>query len=225
MKTYMCEQYSPQWWNLRRGIPTASQFDRIMTPVKRQYSSAARKYARELVAESAVNWTPPFYASQAMQHGTNTEPEARAWYAFTYDDLPVQQVGFCVTDDGLIGCSPDFLAGSVGGGEIKCPQPDTHLGYLDDCVLPPDYACQVHGSLIVTGRQWWDFVSYCPGLPPFVVRVVPDDFTEQLRGYIGRFLTELASVRRLLNPTEPAELPAPIGGELFAGATQGAPPR
>jgi hypothetical protein len=45
----------------------------------------------------------------------------------------------------------------------------------------------VHGSLIVTGRAYWWFLSYCPGLPPFLTKVVPDDFTKRLRQELERF--------------------------------------
>jgi hypothetical protein len=33
---------------------------------------------------------------------------------------------------------------------------------------------QIQTGLLVTGRKWLDFVSYCAGLPMFVKRVFPD---------------------------------------------------
>lgn len=189
-----CEQGTPEWHAARMGIPTASQFARIMTPAKRGYSSQASGYICELIAELR-GVEKDRYTSDAMQHGIDTEAEARAWYAFTRD-IDVRQVGFCMTDDGRFGCSPDGLVGDDGGAEIKCPEPKTHVEYLLDGGLPLAYKCQVHGSLFVTGRAWWDFVSYCPPMPELVVRVTPDDFTDALRGALDRFHAEFEAAKK-----------------------------
>ncbi|OUL17295.1 hypothetical protein B0X78_00245 [bacterium AM6] len=55
----------------------------------------------------------------------------------------------------------------------------------------------MHGSLIITGRTWWDFMSYCPGYDPLIVRVQPDGFTEKLQGHLDRFLREYHAARAL----------------------------
>jgi hypothetical protein len=47
--------------------------------------------------------------------------------------------------------------------------------YLDKGKLPTTYIQQVQGSMLVTGRAWWDFMSYYPGLPPLIIRVERDD--------------------------------------------------
>ena len=44
-------QYSPEWWNVRRGIPTASEFDRILTPATGKPSKSADGYACQLIGE------------------------------------------------------------------------------------------------------------------------------------------------------------------------------
>lgn len=198
-----CEQLSLEWWQTRRGVPTASQFNRIITPAKRRYSSQARKYACELVAELR-DFNPPWlsnqgrpYRSTAMQNGVDTEPEARRWYEVERN-TDVTRVGFCLSDDLRFGCSPDGLIGDDGGLELKCPLLATQAEYLDAGVVPLEYLPQVHGSLIVTGRQWWDFMSYAPGLPPLLIRVVPDDFTEALRTCLDRFHEEYQELRRKL---------------------------
>lgn len=197
MKVFMCEQRSREWWSLRRGVPTASQFSRIMTPAKRQYAAAAKTYIRELYVELLPDNIPRSgsgFVNKSMQHGIDTEPEARAWYEFR-NNIDVQQVGFCKTDCGRFGCSPDGLVGADGGIEIKCPGGETHLEYQDEGGLPLAHACQVHGFLIVTGRAWCDFVSYIPGLPDeqqICVRVVPNDFTADLRGHLETFAAEYA---------------------------------
>lgn len=182
MKIVECVQYSPSWWEARRGIPTASQFDRIITPGGKP-SKGMDRYIAELVGERVdlrPNWFTERPMNPAMRHGLDTEPEARRFYEYERG-LDAQLVGFCQTDDGRFGCSPDALVGDDGGLELKCVQLPTQVEYLLAGTLPDEYRPQVHGQLIVTGRKWFDFMSYAPPLPPLLVRVVPDDYTRQLR--------------------------------------------
>lgn len=185
-----CDQYSSEWWSARCGIPTASEFARILTPKTLTMGAGAQSYINELIAQQ---FDPNYglvegYVSAAMKNGTIMEPEVRRTYEFEYD-CHVEQVGFCLTDDRRFGCSPDGLIGDEGGVEIKSPNPATHVGYLRAGVLPEAYVMQVHGCLIVTGRKWWDFISHCPGtaLPKFTVRVKPDGITEALRVGLEQF--------------------------------------
>lgn len=187
-------QYSEEYWQTRRGIPTASNFGRIITPKKMQLSAGADDYIAELIADKVANVTPfstdrPM--TREMADGTNREPEARQWYAMQAD-ADVREVGFLLTDCGRFGCSPDGLIGEDGGLELKCPTLKTQVKYLLDGGLPDEYKAQVHGSLIVSGRKWWEFVSYAPGLPPLLIRVYPDSFTELLRKALEDFYVKLS---------------------------------
>lgn len=193
MKTFDCDQYSPSWWEVRRGIPTASCASDIITPAKGDLSKSADKYICQLLAD---RYDPAYgqvddYVSAAMKNGTLMEPEARRFYEFDMD-VEVRQVGFCLTDDGRAGCSPDGLVGDDGGCEIKSPTHKVHVGYLLDGGMPVEYRPQVHWSLVVTGRKWWDFWSYAPGLPPLRVRVEPDDYTDKVREAMTTFCDRLA---------------------------------
>lgn len=190
-------QYSPEWYEARRGVPTASRFSDIMGK-KMTLLAGAETYIDELIADTVrldPNMLTERPATSAMKHGTECEPEARAWYEFNHN-VTVQLVGFCLTDDETLGCSPDFLVGDEGVGELKCPQPKTHVSYLRAGTLPDDYRAQVHGHLIVTGRPWCDFLSYCPGFPPLLVRVVPDEYTAKLRAVLAEFLEKYAAARK-----------------------------
>lgn len=188
---FQVEQLTLSWWQLRRGVPTASSFDRILTPAQGKPSSQQDDYVAELVAERS-EFTAPYVAreggfvSDEMAEGIRREPEARAWYALQTDGA-VRQVGFVLSACGRFGCSPDALVGDDGGLELKNPSAKVHVRYRLKGGLPPEYRCQVHGNLIVTGRKWFDFVSYCPGFPPLLVRVEPDEFTDRLREELGRF--------------------------------------
>lgn len=213
MKIINCKQGTPEWFAARAGKVTASNADRIITPTGK-LSAQADGLINEMIAETLMAGAPQGveqWASKAMQYGIDTEPVARAWYSFSLD-VDVEQVGFCVSDCGRFGCSPDGLVGDDGGLELKCPQAQTHIGYLRAGCLPPAYVAQVHHSLIVTGREWWDFVSYCVGLPEFRIRVTPGPYTGQLREALEQFWPQyeaaLSMVRGLLPaPVKPAEEP------------------
>lgn len=182
-RCWMMAQYSPDWWRLRCGYPTASAADRILTPTGK-LSAQARKYVAELIGDRCC-LTPNFFTDRPvtrdMANGSNMEPEARRWYAMERPESRIQQVGFCVDASGRYGCSPDALVDDDGVCELKCPRLSTQVEYLEDGVLPSDYVPQCHMHLIVTGRKWVDFTSYAPGLPGFIVRLVPDSYTEKLR--------------------------------------------
>lgn len=197
MKTFNVPQRSDEWFSLRRGIPTASRFDMIMTAVTCKPSSSQNKLIDELISESLLPPERIERPSADMEHGMILEAEARCGYEFGFAPAKVTEIGFVLSDCGRFGCSPDGLVGEVGGVEIKCPNPATHISYVRGGGLPNDYKTQVHGSMIVTGRKVWDFFSYARGLDPFCVTVQADEFTEQLRAEINRFCEKYDRARAL----------------------------
>lgn len=187
-------QRSDAWFAARRGLPTCSAFDKILTPAKGAPSSSQDKLINELIAESLCPTFGPGYTSADMDAGTGMEAEARSFYAFT-TGAEVREVGLIVSDCGRFGGSPDGLVGEDGGLEIKCPSASTQIAYIRGGALPDDYKCQVHGHLVVTGRRWWDFLSYYQGLPEFLVRVERDAFTDKLAAEMDRFCTRYNAAR------------------------------
>ncbi len=109
--------------------------------------------------------------------------------------VEVAKVGFCLSDCKRYGASPDGLVGEDGLLEIKCPTIAVHVGYLLDKTFPMDYFQQIQGQLFVTGRQWSDFLSYYPGLPPLLIRVTPDVvFHRYLGAELNAFCGELEQI-------------------------------
>ncbi len=183
MTTIDTPQRSREWFEARRGIPTASRFDKILTPATGKPSSQADGLINELIAESVLppdEGLVPRFVSPEMEEGMRLEAEARCAYELEYAPGPVTEVGFVLHSSGLFGGSPDALVGEDGGVEIKCPLAKTHIGYVRDGVLPLDYKLQVHGYMAATGRKWWSFFSYSRHFPAFHVRVERDAFTERL---------------------------------------------
>lgn len=204
MKVHNCSQYSPEWWEVRRGVPTASEATKIITPAKWQLSSQAEGYACDLVAQHYDHDYGPQdeYITAAMRNGRIKEPASRRFYEFE-TNRDVVEVGFVTTDDGRFGCSPDALCGDDGGLELKNPTAATHVRWLCAGVVPPEYLPQVHFSLLVTKREWWDFMSYYAGLPPLLLRVVPDDKTLKLAEALESFWEIYQGVKAKVQPYVP----------------------
>lgn len=201
-------QYSPSFWERRRGRPSTSNFDKIITPAKAEPSGQRTKYIAELIAE-LYQFDPPFMTerkgSAAMDEGTRREEESRRWYEFEVN-APVLQVGGVLSSCGRFWSSPDGLVGDDGVLELKNPLGKTHVEYLmAGDVLPTEYKCQVHGQLIVTERKWVDFVSYVPGdVRSLRVRVTPDAFTDRLRAELDKFWVKYQAALAAVAPQQEA---------------------
>lgn len=199
MRIIDCEQGSPEWVMARLGVATASQFHRLVTPARLEPSKQLRGYGMELLAEW-LQGEPQDDGGRSdwSDRGIAKEPQAIAAYEWEHG-IETRAVGFCLSADGSYGCSPDRLVGDDGGVEIKCHAAKIHIGYLLDG-FHADHMMQVQGSLLVTGREWWDLVAFCPGLPSVGRRVVPDPrYQDALRAALDNLVAFLAeSKARLL---------------------------
>ncbi|SJM94968.1 lambda exonuclease family protein [Crenothrix polyspora] len=166
------EDIRAEWLQLRRGKFTASEFHRLMTcPSKQELPEGAKSYAIEKAVETLTEMDESDrYVSSAMQWGVDHEQAAIV--AFT------ERTGHTVSATGenqrlilmadLIGCTPDGLIGDHAGIEVKCPNSKTHFGYClmstaaELKAVEPKYYWQIMGSLMITERQHWYFVSYDP---------------------------------------------------------------
>lgn len=205
MKIMRCPPYSDEYWQAKKGLPSASNFHRIITPAKWEYAAGAYSYACELIAqEYDYNYgAHEEYATAAMRNGIIMEPEARRAYEF-YSGRDVEQVGLCISDCSRFCCSPDGLVGDEGGIELKHPTAATHVKWLLAGVLPPEHAAQCYGFLLVTKRQWIDFMAWYPGMPQLVVRVTPDEKMLKMAEALEKFATTLADMRRRIAERNPA---------------------
>ena len=183
-------QGTEEWFAARRGLPSASNADKILSPTGVP-SKQADAYANQLIAERLTGISGGFEGNAHTARGNELEPEARAYYAFV-TGTEVEEVGFITTDGGDFGCSPDGMVGEDGMVEIKAPSAAVHVGYLLGGKEPTTYRAQTQAQLFVTGREWLDFLSFHPDLPPLLVRVEPD------LDWHDRFEKELAKFTKLL---------------------------
>lgn len=189
-------QGSPEWRTIRLGKVTASRVSDLIAKTKTGWGASRANYAAELIAERLTGTAAPAYVNAAMQHGTDTEPEARSAYEFR-NDVTVTEIGFAPhLTIAMTGASPDGLVGTDGLVEIKCPNTAGHLETLKGRAVPGKYITQIMWQLACTNRQWCDFVSYDPRLPEamrlFVVRVKRDDaMIAELEKQVRDFLAEI----------------------------------
>lgn len=185
------EQGSPEWFAARAGIPTASEFSTVMAKGKDGGASVTRaKYLRQLAGEILTGEpAPEGYSNGFMERGKLLEDEARSLYAFMRDVEP-ERVGFI--RNGNKGASPDSLIGTDAGLEIKVAIPAVQIERLQRGTLPTEHVAQVQGSMWVSERASWSFVSYCPKLPPLIIDVPRDEaYIATLAKAIDAFNEEL----------------------------------
>jgi hypothetical protein len=159
----------------RRGIVTASVVDRLLTPTVRVASNdTSRGLTAQLVAERITGYTDPTYVSDDMLRGHEDEPRARDLYSEHF--APVTEVGFMVREekDWKLGYSPDGLVGDDGLIEIKSRRSKKQLQTILEGQVPAENMAQLQAGLLVSGRDWIDYVSYSGGMPLWVKRVGPD---------------------------------------------------
>jgi putative phage-type endonuclease len=192
----MMDQGSESWFQVRIGKVTASRVADVLAKTKSGYSASRDNYMAQLVCERLTNQKAEGFINAAMQHGTETEPLARAAYEALKDVL-VDEVGFVPHPSiQMAGASPDGLVGEDGLIECKCPQTNTHIETLLTQTVPTKYYTQMQFQLACTGREWCDFVSFDNRLPAelqlFVKRVPRDDtYIKLMEAEIVQFIAEL----------------------------------
>lgn len=199
-------QGSDEWKQARIGSLGASRVADALATVKSGGWGASRaNYAAELVIERLTGAPYPQFVSQAMLHGTENEPKARALYEF--------QTGYTVEQVGLIKhpriprahASPDGFVGADGLVEIKAPNSSTHLKTLRTKSIPFEYLQQITWQMAVTNRLWCDFVSFDPRLPEpmqlYVQRALRDEtkihkMEQEVKQFLADIELEVSAYRR-----------------------------
>jgi len=189
------------------GKPTASNFDRIITPGgKPCKAETTRAYARLLLAEELLG-----YAQESIDHladverGKLKEEEAATRFAADYG-LDVLPCGFFTDNEETMGCSPDrLIAGPHHFLEIKVPAPHTHIRYMDQG-FGSDYRHQVQGTLWVGEFERGYRYSYHETLRPVCEVVERDD------AYIAKLAAAMAEFLDMKNDLKERLL---VSGSLF----------
>jgi predicted phage-related endonuclease len=219
-------QNSQEWLDARCGLLTASEFSKIVTSKGLTFAAneTCRTHMYQLLAQRITKHVEPQFQSYDMMRGHADEIEARELYARHY--APVEQCGFITNDDFgfTLGFSPDGLVGDDGIIEIKSRAQKFQMRTIIEGEAPDEFMVQMQLGLLVSGRKWCDFISYCGGLPMFTKRVHVDEgirgqlvaaaaeFEQRMDQLIIDFAAKLEAKPIHLIPTERKEYD--IGGTL-----------
>ncbi len=211
-------QGSDEWLQARCGLLTASEMKLILTPTgKVANNDKTRAHAYELAFQRITGFVEPQYVSDAMLRGQEDEIYARAAYSEHY--APVVETGFVTNDKWgfTIGYSPDGLVGTDGLIEVKSRAGKYQVQTIATDEVPEEYMLQLQTALLVSEREWIDFISYCGGQPVYRKRVLADPdlqaaiiaaataFEARVADVIREYHATLARMPKLI-PTERREM-------------------
>ena len=184
------EQRTGQWFQAKLGVPSASNFDRLLT-TRGAISKSREGYMNELIAERITGEPTYHRITDEMAEGTRRESESRQFFELVHD-VEIKQVGIIYPDEEKrYLASPDGL-GDGFGLELKNPLPKTIVGYKRKGVLPPEYVLQVQGSLLISGFDYWWFMAYYSPELFFEIKIYRDEeLIEKLRQALDEFCSEL----------------------------------
>lgn len=183
-------QGTGDWLNARAGKITGSEIKRLITDngARREWNTdMPNTYLHRKLAEKWRGCAlESFMGNRQTDQGIMTETTARAFFASLLD-ADIVTVGGLESDDGRLWCSPDGIItlshsdasnpdrpDIYEGLEIKCPNVDTHVGWLLASGLPEEHRLQCQFALYVTGWDSWHFLSYCRDMPHLALVVEPD---------------------------------------------------
>jgi len=168
------EQGSDEWMEARRGIVTASCFHKLITPTgKLAMGEKPKTYLAELIAERIE--PSESFSNEWTERGLALEPDAVSAYEFITGNT-VTPMGIVYKDASYTAsASPDGIVGENGGIEIKSLKLSNHIKHLLADTVPPEHVMQCQGCMWVTGREWWDFISYSPSAKILIKRVERDE--------------------------------------------------
>ena len=165
------EQGTPEWLDLRKGIITSTVVKSLITPTfKIAENDKTRKAIWKLASERITGHLEDSFYSSDMERGHFEEPLARDLYGGAVE------VGFITNKIGgvTVGYSPDGLVGQNGLIEIKSAKQSIQVERIVSGIVPVEHLPQIHYGMLVSGRDWCDFISYSNGMPMQVIRVEKD---------------------------------------------------
>jgi len=154
------DQGSEEWFSLRMGKATSSNFGTIMANKGKAFGEPAKKYAMRIALESKTGKKIETYQNDFMQRGIELEAEARALFEEQTFSV-VQPGGFM--EYGNFGSSSDGLVDD-GMIEIKSVIYSTQFKNIQEG-FDKAYKWQLQGQMWVYDKPWCMFVSYCPEFP------------------------------------------------------------
>ena len=169
MRIYYCQQRSKQWYDLRCGKLTASNFHCMLGNSWTTHSYLVEKAMERLTGKCVQHrfWT------EDLQRGIDLEPVACREYELE-TGYQVKHVGFVEYND-CVGSSPDGLVGYDGMVEFKCPNEKNFFVLEQRPKICPQHYTQVQFNMWVCERRWCDYVNYATMERPIIMRIPRDE--------------------------------------------------
>jgi len=201
------QQNSDEWFQMRVGRVGGSSISKIMANFGKAFGQPAKDFAVKIALEQITgSRSESGYSNAHMERGTLQEPIARALYEDEFF-CDVSNGGFFELGQD-VGVSPDGLVYEDGQIEIKSVIETTHYATLTRKKFDPAYQWQLYFCLMVTGREWVDFVSFCADFPEgkrlFTDRIYRDKSTDKFE----MISTRMNEFRALVNEAKQVILSA-----------------
>jgi putative phage-type endonuclease len=172
MKIHNMQQGSEEWLDIRKLKLTASNAQAIGNQGK-----GLETLCRQLVCDY-LSKEKDVYINSDIERGIELEEDARIVYSLKTDN-EVNQVGFIEISD-YCGCSPDGLIGADGLIEIKCYSNKHYIDYVLDEIIDSKYIWQMQMQIMLTCRDWCDFVVYNPNFDnEMIIQRITKDIKKQ----------------------------------------------
>ena len=169
------EQGSEEWLQIRCGVMSASIMNDILTPtLKISTNEKTRAAVYEISSQRLTNYVPPQFWTDSMLRGVDDEVYARDLYSENI--APVEEIGGMLREFefGSIWYSPDGLVLDDGLIEVKSRRQGLHFKTIAEGEVPKEHILQCQAALLISGREWIDYISICRGMPLFIKRITPE---------------------------------------------------
>jgi hypothetical protein len=170
----MIEQYTQEWFAQRLGKITSSTCFNLMvepkTKLEGSLSDTTKNYLKQKVVEKLTG-VQRDYKSDATTHGLMMEAEALDYYANKTGNI-VGEAGYIESITDLYGGTPDGFVNHNGIIQVKCPY--NYVNHLNYGIIEDintfkkkykEYYWQCQSDMLVSGREFCEFVSYCNDMP------------------------------------------------------------
>lgn len=187
-------QGDSEWHKARIGSLGGSSIGKA---VAKGEGKVRKQLLYDMVGEILAGEKKEVFKTVYMEEGLKYEGEARNLYAFKFD-VEVEEIAM-FRDGPHKHVSPDGIVGADGMIEIKTVIPSVFVESKLTGKIPTNYRKQMLWGLRISGREWCDYVVFCPYVKDIdtllVVRLKRDEKEiAELENGADEFIAEMLSM-------------------------------
>ena len=184
------KQNSEEWFKLREGKATSSNWSVIMAHGDFKFGKPAEDYAYRIALEIVTGKKDPTnnFKNKYMARGNDFEDRAK----LEYEKIMLVEVtngGFFYNDK--LGDSPDGNIGRDGGVEFKVVIAKNQKERIKKGGYDTTYKWQIVGHMLMGDKKYIDFCQYCPEMPKnkrvYIFRVTRESLEEEIKHFKYKF--------------------------------------